>query len=81
MNKDEKRKPIPPGFYTSKTLEPYLTEEDKRQYEDFKRRADLWAKSLEGKRTRKKAEEAYAKSGDLGDFIAIMLGASRVSKK
>jgi len=58
-----------------------FTKEDETFFEELKREADKWAASPEGRRIRKEAEEAYTKSGDIGDFVAIMLGATRIRRR
>lgn len=49
--------------------------EDLRILRDIKERAKTWEASPKGKATRAAAEAAYHKSGNMVDFVAIMLGA------
>jgi hypothetical protein len=67
--------PVPPSFYRDG-----LTPEDEEFVARIYAKAAAWEASPEGQATRKAAEEAHAKSGNLGDFIGIMLGGTKIKK-
>jgi len=71
---------IPPGSYTRETLPP-LSPGALAILEEVKRSAAARKESQEETRIREASEAAYRESGDLGCFIATMLGAEPVSQR